>query len=158
MQSWFVAVAGKQLGPWPTEEVVRRIQTGEIPRDAHVFAQGMAGWEPVASRAEFSEAFMRPAAPAPAPAALQAQWAAQSSGQVAHEIDYEILGDDMQFVESTLDPQEAVHRRGRRDDLHGAGIADGDDLRRRLAASSRAASWASSSARASGCSPASRSS
>jgi uncharacterized protein (TIGR00266 family) len=107
MQQWFVAVAGKQLGPWPTEEVIRRIQAGEIPRDAHVFAQGMAGWEPVASRAEFSEAFMRPAAPAAAPAAAQAQWAAPSSGQVAHEIDYEILGEEMQLVEITLDPQEA---------------------------------------------------
>ncbi|MBI2212334.1 MAG: TIGR00266 family protein [Acidobacteria bacterium] len=107
MQSWFVAVAGKQLGPWPTEEVVRRIHNGEISREAHVFAQGMAGWEPIASRAEFSGAFTRPSAPAPAPAAMQAQWAAQASGQVAHEIDYEIFGEEMQLVEITLDPQEA---------------------------------------------------
>ncbi|MCM2314554.1 MAG: TIGR00266 family protein [Thermoanaerobaculia bacterium] len=110
MQNWFVAVAGKQLGPWATDEVVRRIQSGEIPRDAHVFTQGMAGWEPVAGRPEFSQAFSMPPAAAAPPAAsyapAPASYAPQGGDRVAHEIDYEIFGEEMQLVEITLDPQE----------------------------------------------------
>ena len=31
-----------------------------------------------------------------------------------HEVDYEIFGDDMQFVEIELDPRRGGRRRGRR--------------------------------------------
>jgi uncharacterized protein (TIGR00266 family) len=48
---------------------------------------------------------MRPAAAAPV-AVPAASYAPQGS-QVAHEIDYEIFGEEMQLVEITLDPQEA---------------------------------------------------
>ena len=58
-----------------------------------------------------------------------------------HEIDYEIVGDDMQFVKIELDPGEAVGRRGRHDDVHRGRHPDGHRLRRRLAAEARA-SWA----------------
>ncbi|MEO8502982.1 MAG: TIGR00266 family protein [Acidobacteriota bacterium] len=60
----------------------------------------MATWEPAGSRPEFAAAFgplgASAAVPPPPPA-----------GQVAHEIDYEIVGEEMQFVEITLDPNEA---------------------------------------------------
>ncbi len=110
MQSWYIAVRGQQQGPYPTEQVVEMIRSRQVQRDAHVFAQGMANWEPITSRAEFAQAFAGPApapiaAPAAAPAAAYA--APQAGGQVSHEIDYEIFGEEMQYVEITLDPQEA---------------------------------------------------
>jgi uncharacterized protein (TIGR00266 family) len=100
MQNWYIAIGGQQQGPFTTEEVVGKVRAGAVGRDAHVFAQGMANWEPVSSRAEFREAFGG-AAPSPVPPVPT------SKPGSAHEIDYEIFGDEMQFVEITLDPQEA---------------------------------------------------
>ena len=37
---------------------------------------------------------------------------------MADEIDYKLIGDDLQAVIITLDPGEMVHRRSRRDDVH----------------------------------------
>ena len=96
MDQWYVAIDGRQEGPWTAEEVVRRIREGRIPRSAHVFAQGMSGWQPVTSRGEFAAAFGSAAVPPP-----------PSGAGGAHEIDYEIFGEEMQFVEITLDPREA---------------------------------------------------
>ena len=75
-----------------------------------------------------------------------------------HEVDYEILGDDMQFVKIELDPGEAV--------LSEAGsmmyVEDGIEMQTIFGDGSqqqqRAASWARCSARASASSSASRSS
>ena len=39
--------------------------------------------------------------------------------KTSHEIDFEIMGSDMQIVEITLDPQEDRHLRSRRLQLHG---------------------------------------
>lgn len=97
MDQWYVAVGGKQEGPLTAEEVVRRIRAGQIPRSAHVFAQRLAGWEPVSSRGEFAAAFGSAAIPPPPAPGRTA----------AHEIDYEIFGHEMQYVEITLDPREA---------------------------------------------------
>lgn len=100
MQNWYVAVNGKQLGPWSTDEVTQRITSGEIDRSAHVYGEGMANWEPITSRHEFSSAFgSSPAMTAPPPP--------PRAGGSADEIDYELFGEEMQFVEITLDPQEA---------------------------------------------------
>ena len=82
-------------------DVVSRIHAGSVPATAHVFRQGMDGWLPVQSHGAFAAAFGGSAASAtPPPPPIAA-------GRAAHEIDYEIFGDEMQFVEITLDPQEA---------------------------------------------------
>jgi len=101
MGGWHVAIRGQQEGPMAADEVVARIRAGRLPADAHVFGPGMAGWEPIRSRAEFAQAFaapgdLPPQAPPPPPAAGR-----------AHEIDYELFGEELQYVEVTLDPQEA---------------------------------------------------
>ena len=99
-QQWYVAVSGQQQGPMSAADVVARVRAGQLDRSAHVFTQGMANWEPIASRAEFAEAFSGPTA-APPPLV-----APRPATAVAHEIDYEIFGQEMQFVEITLDPGE----------------------------------------------------
>jgi uncharacterized protein (TIGR00266 family) len=96
LDQWHVATDGRQDGPWPADEVTRRIRAGQIPRSAHVYAQGLGAWEPVTSRAEFAAAFKGAVPPPPIPGSTS-----------AHEIDYEIFGHEMQFVEITLDPREA---------------------------------------------------
>ncbi|QQR72831.1 MAG: TIGR00266 family protein [Holophagales bacterium] len=96
---WYVAVDGRQEGPLPLSSIVARVQSGTLdPRRTHVFCQGMANWEPMTARAEFSSR----------PGAMPAAGAAPSAGAtVAHEIDFELFGQEMQFVEITLDPGEA---------------------------------------------------
>ena len=94
-KAWYVAVGGQQQGPMSRDEVVAGIRSGRFGRDAHVFTQGMSNWVPIGSEPEFSGAFG--AAPPPPPPGMAA----------AHEIDYELFGEDMQYVEITLDPGEA---------------------------------------------------
>jgi len=93
---WYVAMQGKQEGPFSEREVVARVHDGRINRQAHVFSAGMATWAPISSVMEFAAAFgSAPNVPPP------------PSFGAAHEIDYEIHGGEMQFVEVTLDPGEA---------------------------------------------------
>ena len=93
---WHVAVNGKQEGPYRQQEVAGKLANGQLGQDAVVYGPGMSEWAPIGSRAEFSGASAG-ASPPPPP---------QSAGQV-HEIDYEVHGEEMQFVEITLDPGEA---------------------------------------------------
>jgi hypothetical protein len=96
---WYVAVGGQQQGPWSTAEVQDSIRSGRFGRDAYVFSEGMANWVPIASQPELASAFgpAVSAAPPPPPPGRSA----------AHEIDYELFGQEMQYVEITLDPGEA---------------------------------------------------
>ncbi|HEX2163029.1 MAG TPA: TIGR00266 family protein [Thermoanaerobaculia bacterium] len=97
MSEWYVSVGGGQEGPLDEEAVRQRIRSGQLPPAAYVFRQGMEGWAPVRSQPEFARDFAGAAPPPPPPPAAGA----------ADEIDYEIHGEEMQFVEITLDPNEA---------------------------------------------------
>lgn len=99
MSEWYVSVAGGQEGPLSEDEVRQRIRAGSLPATAYVFRQGMDGWAPVRSQGEFSGDFGAATAGAPPPPP-------RGFGS-ADEIDYEVFGEEMQFVEITLDPNEA---------------------------------------------------
>jgi uncharacterized protein (TIGR00266 family) len=99
MSEWYVSVQGGQEGPMSEDAVLQRIRAGQLDRSAHVYRQGMDGWAPVGSQPQFAAAFG--AAPAAGPPPLP------PGAGGAHEIDYEVFGEEMQFVEITLDPQEA---------------------------------------------------
>lgn len=97
MSEWYVAVEGKQQGPMSADEVRAKIRSGEVDSRAHVFTEGMSDWQTIAGHADFAADFdATRSGPPPAPRATSAD-----------EIDYEIFGEEMQFVEITLDPQEA---------------------------------------------------
>ncbi|HEX6202342.1 MAG TPA: TIGR00266 family protein [Thermoanaerobaculia bacterium] len=97
MSDWYVSVGGGQEGPLSEEDLRQRIRSGAVPPTAYVFRQGMDGWAPVRSQGEFAGDFAGAAAPPPPP---------RPPGG-ADEIDYEVFGEEMQFVEITLDPNEA---------------------------------------------------
>jgi uncharacterized protein (TIGR00266 family) len=96
---WFVGIAGQQQGPMPTGQLVHLLQTGQIPDSAYAFTQGMATWAPVRNIPQLAHAFGMQAPPMPPPMA---------PANTSDVIDYEIKGDDLQYVEVTLDPGEAV--------------------------------------------------
>ena len=95
-KAWHVAVDGKQQGPFSQEELLAEIGAGRLDARAHVYGPGMTEWKPLAKRPEFSSA-LAAGVPPPPPGGV---------GR-AHEIDYEVFGEEMQFVEITLDPGEA---------------------------------------------------
>ena len=92
-QIWYLAIDGKQEGPYRGEDIEERIRTGSVARGAHVYRDGMGNWAPVVSEPRFAAAFGTPIPKPP--------------GGVADEIDFVIVGEEMQFVEITLDPGEA---------------------------------------------------
>lgn len=93
-QGWYLADNGASIGPMSRADLVSRLQgTG---MEALVYGPGTGEWVPARTVAALS-ATGGAAPPPPVPAA-----------RTAHEIDYEIFGDDMQFVEIILDPGEAV--------------------------------------------------
>jgi uncharacterized protein (TIGR00266 family) len=75
---------------------------GRYSAETLVFKQGMKDWTPASQVAELQ------ASPAPSALASPAPPAASPAPEVMHEVDYEIFGDDMQFVEIELDPGEAA--------------------------------------------------
>jgi len=94
---WYVAVDGKSIGPLSTSQLAAALASGQYSGSTLVWRDGFSDWKPAAEVAELNNPAAAAAAPPP-PAA----------GQQAHEIDYEIFGHEMQFVEIELDPQESV--------------------------------------------------
>jgi len=92
-QGWYIGSNGQSIGPMSRQELVAQLNQYDGP-NTNVYGPSTNGqWVPARTVAGLTG----PAAPPPAP-----------GGQIAHEIDYEIFGDDMQFVEVTLDPEETV--------------------------------------------------
>jgi len=105
-EQWYLAIAGKQQGPMATEQVIEKIRSGQVGRDAHIFKDGMSEWSPITGEAAFQSAFPAAAPPPPVGSATGSAATSAAPGE-ADEIDYEIFGEEMQFVEITLDPAEA---------------------------------------------------
>ncbi len=93
MDSYYVAINGQQQGPYASDQISNGLAQGVYTSETMVWTQGMSDWQPISSVAALLQT-----APAPPPA----------SGVGAHQIDYEILGHEMQFVEIELDPGESA--------------------------------------------------
>ncbi|MFO0972038.1 MAG: TIGR00266 family protein [Phycisphaerae bacterium] len=98
---WYVAEGGKPAGPMTLDDLVRRLsQSGGL--DALVFGPGLSDWT-AARRIERIAARIATSAPGAAPPPPP-----PTGRRASDEIDYEIFGSEMQFVEVTLDPGEVV--------------------------------------------------
>ena len=102
-QQWYMAIGGHQVGPVSQDDVVTNLRNGTIDGNTLVFTSGMSNWTPlkqVPQLAAFIVSGGRPAgAPAPPPI---------DPGRRSHEIDFRIVGSEMQFVEVELDPGESA--------------------------------------------------
>lgn len=97
MHSWYIAVNGQQQGPFSVDQIQQGIQTGLYTMDTLVWRDGFADWTAVAKVSELQQSSPGSIPPPPT-----------NSGMQAHEIDYEIFGHEMQYVEIELDPQESA--------------------------------------------------
>ncbi len=95
MASFFAVINGQQQGPFSEDQIRTSLAQGVYTDKTMVWSQGMSDWQPIASVAVLSES--TPAPPLPS-----------GGGMQAHEIDYEIFGHEMQFVEIELDPGESA--------------------------------------------------
>jgi uncharacterized protein (TIGR00266 family) len=98
-QQWYMAIGGHQVGPVSAEEIVTNIRNGSVQADTLVFTSGMSNWAPIKTVAAFSSHFSSSSGPVVIP---------NLPGRQAHEIDFKIVGDDLQFVEVELDPGESA--------------------------------------------------
>jgi uncharacterized protein (TIGR00266 family) len=97
---WFMAIGGHQVGPVTQEEILANLRNGSIDAETLVFTAGMANWQKlkdVPAFAQYTSAATTAAATPPA-----------APGRRAHDIDFVIHGNEMQFVEVELDPGEAA--------------------------------------------------
>ena len=102
MSYWYLAINNKSEGPLMVDEVGARIRAGQVSPQTLAFTQGMSGWTPLGQIPQFHSMFRSELTTVPA-------FPASPTGRNrSHEVDFEVFGDDMQFVEITLDPQEAV--------------------------------------------------
>lgn len=93
---WYFASGGKPVGPMTRDELLAALPAAGGP-EALVYGPTTGDWIKARHVSGLREQNAGGGGPPPAP-----------RGAAADEIDYEIFGDDMQFVEITLDPGEVV--------------------------------------------------
>src|SRR5688572_28719799 len=102
-QQWYMAIGGHQVGPVTLDDVITNLRNGTIDGNTLVFSSGMKNWTPLKEVPELA-------------AYLSGGTSARGGsvpppivpGRTAHEIDFRILGSEMQFVEVELDPGESA--------------------------------------------------
>jgi len=97
MNTWYVAINGEQQGPFPQEHILQFLSRGEYTQNTLVWRQGFADWLPISQVPELHQ-----------PDDSQSQIPPRVSQLHAHEIDFQVFGNEMQFVEIELDPDESA--------------------------------------------------
>ena len=101
-QQWYMAIGGHQVGPVSQDDVITNLRNGTIDGNTLVFAAGLKNWTPLKDVPELAAYLsggsgVRGTVPPPI-----------VPGRRAHEIDFRVLGSEMQFVEVELDPGESA--------------------------------------------------
>src|SRR5687767_1400498 len=100
---WYMAIGGHQVGPVSQDDVVTNLRTGTIDGSTLVFGEGLMNWTPlkdVPALASYLAGHVSSATAAVPPPIVP--------GRQAHDIDFKIIGGEMQFVEVELDPGESA--------------------------------------------------
>jgi uncharacterized protein (TIGR00266 family) len=103
-QQWYMAIGGHQVGPVTQDEIIANLRNGSIDTETLVFTAGMANWQKIRDVPVFAP-FIGGAGTTAGGAAPPPPTA---PGRRAHDIDFVIHGNEMQFVEVELDPGEAA--------------------------------------------------
>jgi len=92
MSQWYLSYNGRQEGPFDLSQAQERVKAGP---DGYAWREGYTDWIPISQVAELTET--QAGIPAPPP-----------TRRGSDEIDFKIMGSEMQFVEIELDPNESV--------------------------------------------------
>jgi len=93
---WYVAVDGQTVGPLSEAELVDALQAGTYAPNTQVYCEGVTDWAPASTVGDLTAHVAPPPPPTRRP------------GGEADQVDFDIHGEEMQFVEVELDPGEAV--------------------------------------------------
>ena len=94
MTQWYLSYGGNQVGPLTQSEAARRALENS---NGYAWRQGFVEWLPITQIAELGKGSGTTGfGPPPA------------SRMVAHDVDFKIFGEEMQFVEIELDPGESA--------------------------------------------------
>jgi uncharacterized protein (TIGR00266 family) len=104
---WYWARGQEQVGPFALDDLVRQIRSAPHGERTLVFGPGMATWTEARLVPQIA-AKLYGGAPMPSTADTVPPPVPSPGGMAADEIDYEICGNEMQYVEVTLDPGEMV--------------------------------------------------
>jgi uncharacterized protein (TIGR00266 family) len=96
-----MAIGGHQVGPVSQDDVVTNLRNGTIDGSTLVFTAGMSNWTPLKNVPQLAQFVVDGGSTTAAPPPLD-------PGRSAHEIDFRIVGSEMQFVEVELDPGESA--------------------------------------------------
>jgi uncharacterized protein (TIGR00266 family) len=99
---WYLGIHGQQQGPLGTQQILEMIRAGLVNQTAYVYGQTAPTWTPIAQIPVFAAGFSGALPPPPPPPPVTPATA------VADQIDFEVFGNEMQYVEIVLDPGEAA--------------------------------------------------
>lgn len=100
-KGWYIDVNGKPKGPYSAAQIKKALQDGKLNEQTQVYGPGMSKWEPIGWLSEFTD-FEKHKTPPDIPRPTYHR------ASLAHDIDFEIFGNEMQYVEIELDPGEAA--------------------------------------------------
>lgn len=106
MKTWHYADQQNHPKQILDEEVLSLVNSGEINQHTRIWTDGMADWVPAGEL--MPQLFNDGGSATPPPPLPPGGGAVSTTTQHCHEIDYEIMGGDMQIVEIELDPHETV--------------------------------------------------
>src|SRR5690349_22495118 len=104
---WYMAIGGHQVGPVTMQEIISNLQNGSIDAETLVFSAGMTQWQKVKDVPAFA-AYVKGVGGAAGGQTPGAFTPPPAPGRRAHDIDFTIQGNEMQFVEVELDPGEGA--------------------------------------------------
>ncbi len=94
MTQWYLSYGGNQIGPLDQAQAAAHVRTNP---DGYAWREGFAEWLPINQVPDLTA----PSSPAPRPPSA-------APVRRADEVDFEIQGAEMQFVEVELDPGESA--------------------------------------------------
>jgi uncharacterized protein (TIGR00266 family) len=102
MKTWHYLTPSRSSATVQDEGLDELVTSGQLTPQTMVWTDGMADWQPAS--AAIPQIFARAGGPPPLPAGNPPP----SPGRRSHEVDFEIIGDDLQMIEIELDPGETV--------------------------------------------------
>lgn len=101
-KQWYLDINGTPKGPYSSDEIKKALQDNKITEKTMAFKKGTQRWDPILFIPELrlTQTKITTDKPETKPS--------YHFDQLAHEIDFEIQGDESQFVEIELDPNESV--------------------------------------------------
>jgi len=97
-KQWYLDINNDIKGPYTATQIKKALKEGKLTEKTMAFKKGNQRWDPILHIPELRLTQAKISSPKPT----------YHFDQLAHDIDFDIQGDESQFVEIELDPNESV--------------------------------------------------